>query len=70
MQDSFIEFGYSQEADYYCLDDHDTCEEIPDEFKNSSKKVGDFKPFDFTGFWKCQFVLICNSLPNSIPVKK
>ena len=50
MQDSFIEFGYSQEADYYCLDDHDTCEEITDEFKNSSKKVGDFKPFDFTEF--------------------
>ena len=39
MQDSFIDFDYSQEANNYCLDDYDPSEEIINEFKNSAKKV-------------------------------
>ena len=43
IQDSFINFGYSQEVNNYCKDDHDPSEEIIDEFKDSAKKVEDFK---------------------------
>ena len=42
-QDSFINFGYSQEANNYCTGDYDPSEEIIDEFKDSAKKVEDFK---------------------------
>ena len=43
MQDPFIDFNYSQEANDYCLYDYDPSEEIIDEFKDSAKKVTDFK---------------------------
>ena len=43
MQDSFIDLDYSQEANNYCPDDYDPSEEIIDEFKESAKKVEDFK---------------------------
>ena len=43
MQDSFIDLDSSQEANYYCLDDYDPSEKITDEFKESTKKVKDFK---------------------------
>ena len=43
MQDSFINFDYSQEANNYCPDDYDPHEEIIDEFKDSAEKVKDFQ---------------------------
>ena len=43
MQDSFIDFNHSQEANNYCPEDYDPNNEIIDEFKNSGKKVEDFK---------------------------
>ena len=43
MQDSFIDLDYSQEANSYCPDDYDPSEEIIDKFKESAKKVEDFK---------------------------
>ena len=43
IQDSFINLDYSQEANNYCLHDYDPSEEIIDEFKESAKKVKDFK---------------------------
>ena len=42
MQDSFIDFDYSQEANNYCPEDYDSNNEIIDEFKNSGKKIKDF----------------------------
>ena len=36
-------FDYSQEANNYYPDDYDPSEEIIDEFKDSAKKVEDFK---------------------------
>ena len=42
MQDSFIDFDYSQEANNYCPEDYDSNNEIIDEFKNSGKKIEDF----------------------------
>ena len=38
MQDSFIDFDYSQEANNYCPDDYDLSQETIDEFKESAKK--------------------------------
>ena len=43
MQDSFIDFDYSREAKDYCPEDYDQINEIIDEFKDSGKKVEDFK---------------------------
>ena len=43
MQDSFIDFDYSQEANNYCPDDYNPGEEKIDEFKDFAKKVEDFK---------------------------
>ena len=43
MQDSFIDFDYSREAKDYCPEDYDRINEIIDEFKDSGKKVEDFK---------------------------
>ena len=43
MQDSFIDFDYSQEANNYCPDDYDLSQETIDEFKESAKKDQDFK---------------------------
>ena len=42
MQDSFIDFDYSQEANNYCPNDCNPNKEIIDEFKDSAKKVEDF----------------------------
>ena len=38
MQDSFIGFDWSQEANNYCMDDYDPTKETIDEFKNSTKR--------------------------------
>ena len=38
MQDYFIDFDYSQEANNYCPDDYDLSQETIDEFKESAKK--------------------------------
>ena len=43
MQDLFIDFDYSQEANNYFPDDYDPSNKIIDEFKHSAKKVEDFK---------------------------
>ena len=43
MQDYFIDFDYSQEANNYCSDDYYPGKEITDQFKYSAKKVEDFK---------------------------
>ena len=43
MQDSFIDFDYSQEVNNYFPEDYDLNNEIIDEFQDSSKKVDDFK---------------------------
>ena len=43
MQDYFIDFDYSQEANNYCPDDYYPGKEIIDQFKYSAKKVEDFK---------------------------
>ena len=43
MQDSFIDFDYSREANNYFPEDYDLNYEINDEFKDSGKKVEDFK---------------------------
>ena len=43
IQDSFIDFDWSQEANNYCTDDYDPTNETIDEFKNSAKTVDDFK---------------------------
>ena len=43
MQDSFINFDYSQEANNYCPDDYDSSDDVIDEFKDSSKKVNHFR---------------------------
>ena len=43
MQDSFIDFDYSRETKDYCPEDYDRINEIIDEFKDSGKKVEDFK---------------------------
>ena len=43
MQDSFIDSDYSQEASNYCPEGYDPNNEITDEFKDSGKKVEDFK---------------------------
>ena len=42
MQDSFIDFDYSQEVNNYCRDDYYPEEEIIDELKDSAKKAEDF----------------------------
>ena len=54
MQDSFIEFDYSQEANNYCPDDYDPSNDVIDEFKDSSKKFNDFR----------STILITNVLEN------
>ena len=43
MEDFFIDIDYSQETNNYCLDDYNPSEEIIDEFKDSAKKIKDFK---------------------------
>ena len=43
MQDSFIDSDYSQEASNYCPEGYDPNNETIDEFKDSGKKVEDFK---------------------------
>ena len=43
MRDSFIDFDYSQEANNYCLEDYDPNNQLIDKFKESRKKVEDFK---------------------------
>lgn len=43
MQDSFIDFDYSQKANNYCPDDYDPSKEIIDKFKDSTKMIEDFK---------------------------
>ena len=43
MQDSFIDFDFYQEANNYCLDDYDQSDDVIEEFKDSTKKVNDFK---------------------------
>ena len=43
MQDSFIDLDYSQKTNNYCPEDYDPNNEIIDEFKDSQKKVEDFK---------------------------
>ena len=43
MQDSFIDFDYSQKANNYCPDDYDPSKEITEKFKDSAKMVEDFK---------------------------
>ena len=43
MQDSFIDFDWSQEASNYCTDDYDPTKETIDEFKDSAKKIENFK---------------------------
>ena len=41
MQDSFIDFDWSQEANNYCMDDYDPTKETIDKFKYSAKRVED-----------------------------
>ena len=43
MQDSFIDFDNSQEANNYCPEDYDLNNEIIYKFKHSGKKVENFK---------------------------
>ena len=43
IQDSFIDFDYSQEANNYCPDDYDRSDDVIDEFKHSTKNVNDLK---------------------------
>ena len=43
MQSSFIDFDYSQEVNNYCPDDYGPSDDVIDKFKDSSKKVNDFK---------------------------
>ena len=43
MQVTFINFYYSQEPNNYCLDDCNPSEKIIDEFKDSAKRIEDFK---------------------------
>ena len=52
MPDSFINFHYSQEANNYCPDNYNPSEEIIDEFRDSAKKIKDFKrtPLTLQGF--------------------
>lgn len=38
MQDSFIDYDYSQEASSYSADDYGPSKEIIDEFEDSAKK--------------------------------
>ena len=38
MQDSFIDFDWSQEANNYCMDDYDPSKRTIGKFKNSAKK--------------------------------
>ena len=42
MQDSFIGFDWSQEANNYCTDDYDPTKETTGKFKNSTKRLRDF----------------------------
>ena len=44
IQGSFINFDYFQAANNYSWDDYDCSEEMIEEFKDSAKKVEDFKP--------------------------
>ena len=43
MQDSFIDFDWSQEANNYCTADYGPTKETIHEFKDSAKEVEDFK---------------------------
>ena len=43
VQDSFDDFYFTQEANSYCPDDYDPSDDVIDEFKDSAKKVDDFK---------------------------
>ena len=43
LQDSFTDFGYSQESNNYCPDDYHPSDDVIDECKDSSKKVNDFR---------------------------
>ena len=54
MQDSFIDFDYSQEVNNYCPDDYDPSNDVIDKFKDSSKKVNEFR----------STILITNVLEN------
>ena len=56
MQDYFIDFDYSQETNDYYPDDYDPSEEIIDEFRDSAKRVEDFKHTHSTRFrnFECQ----------------
>ena len=54
MQDYFIDFDYSQETHDYYPDDYDPSEEIIGEFRDSAKKVEDFKHTHSTRFRKVE----------------
>ena len=43
MQNSFIDFDYSQEGNSYCPEDYDPNNDVINEFQDSSKMVEDFK---------------------------
>ena len=43
VQDSFDDFGYSQQGNNYGPDDYDPFDDIIDDFKDSAKKLDDFK---------------------------
>ena len=43
MQDSFVDFDYSHEANNYCPDDYDPSKQIIEKFKDSAKKVEELK---------------------------
>ena len=71
MQDSFIDFDYSQEASSYSADGYGPSKEIIDQFEDSAKKkVNSFKCTLLIpqGFENIHF--ICTSLNYSISLKK
>ena len=74
MQDSFIDFDYSQETNNYCPDDYDPSEEIIDEFKDSAKEVNDFKrtlliPQGFQNIYSFYYAILY-AIQNQLKNKK
>ena len=72
MEDSFIDFDWSQEANNYCMDDYDPTKNTIDEFRNSAKRVEDLKqtllipqgPKNIDSFYYCLLYAIRYQLKN------
>ena len=62
MQSSFIDIDCSQEVNNYCPDDYGPSDDVIDKFKDSSKKVNDFKNKKVNDFKNT--VLIPHGLEN------